>query len=131
MKLSTLAALLVLLFSASFAQGNPEASKSIFQQAKAHLENMLTGKETSSYEQAVFTIENAWYENKINRVSIDRIIDHQIDVIKIIYNANYHFNQQQTKAHTRQCRVSVQFESKRDWFHAAFHAGNASIAAAN
>ncbi len=98
MKSSIVTTILVLLLINVFAQSNPETSKAIFQDAKMHLENMLTNKETPNYEQALFTIENAWYDNKVDKVSFDKIINHQIEVVRIIYKANYNFDAQKAKA---------------------------------
>ena len=48
-----------------------EDSKQYFQQAKSKLENMLSDKEKPSYEKAIFTIENAWYDNQIDKSNFD------------------------------------------------------------
>jgi hypothetical protein len=97
MKPSVLTALLTFLLLTAFAQINSNTSKIIFQDAKAHLENMLTGKETSSYEQAIFLIENAWYENDIDKNNFDLAIQNHINNIQQLIEANYNFNSTKPK----------------------------------
>ncbi len=92
MKPSVLTALLTFLLLTAFAQINSNASKIIFQDAKAHLENMLTGKEISSYEQAIFLIENAWYENNIDKNNFNLAMQNHVNNIQQLIEANYDFN---------------------------------------
>ena len=68
---------------------NTDLDKSYFVTAKQQLENMLNGKEKPNYEKAIFLMENAWYENQIDKESFDMAIDSKISTIKQLIKANY------------------------------------------
>lgn len=71
---------------------NTEINKSYFVSAKQDIENMLNGKEQPSYEKAIFTIENAFYENGINKNDFDFAMQNHINNINQIISDNYDFN---------------------------------------
>ena len=84
-----------LLFTAFFATGavsafgqkttHGESSKAFFVEAKAELEKMLDGKKSLSYERAIFTIENAYWQGTISDSLFDAvIIKHTKNIRKII-----------------------------------------------
>jgi len=50
---------------------------------------MLDGKEESNYEKAIFIMENAWYENQIDKASFDNAIETKIKAIKQLAKSNY------------------------------------------
>jgi len=68
---------------------NTDLGKSYFVDAKQQIENMLNGKEEANYEKAIFIIENAWYENQIDKANFDYAIDSKISAIKQLIKANY------------------------------------------
>lgn len=69
------------------AQKNEEA-KTCFYNAKTQLEVMLDGSETPDFEKAIFTIENAWYENNVSKQDFDRTIETYIGTIRNIIKQN-------------------------------------------
>ena len=78
--------LILLILASSFhltAQEN-EAAKSYFASAKAQLEDMLSGKEKPEYEKAIFIIENAWYENRIDKNEFVKAIEANVKIIRDI-----------------------------------------------
>lgn len=75
----------------TFAQ-NTEINKSYFISAKHNIENMLNGKEQPNYEKAIFIIENAFYENSIDKQSFDFAMQNHINSINEIIKTNYNFN---------------------------------------
>jgi hypothetical protein len=82
--------LFVMLFTFNVnAQNSDVANKQYFQEAKTKLENMLADKEKLSYENAIFTIENAWYENGIDQINFDTIMAKHINNIEKIIALNY------------------------------------------
>ncbi|OJW79598.1 MAG: hypothetical protein BGO69_12780 [Bacteroidetes bacterium 46-16] len=50
-------------------------AKSYFYVAKQHLESMLSGKEQMSYEEAIYQIENAWWQGGIDKASYKASLD--------------------------------------------------------
>lgn len=92
MKPSILTIVLVLLLTNLFAQSSIDSSKAIYQKAKTQIENMLTNKETASYEKAIFIIENAFYDNNVNKNDYDFAMQNHINNINEIIKINYDFN---------------------------------------
>ena len=68
----------------SIAQTNPETPKTSFNSAFAELKSMLEGKDTLSYEKAVFITENGYYNNSLNYETFKQIIDLHTEIIKVI-----------------------------------------------
>lgn len=68
---------------------NKDNSKEYFQQAKIQLENILNGKETPNYEKAIYTIENAWYANTVDKQNFEQVMDYHIQAIQKIIKDNY------------------------------------------
>src|ERR1700748_1358070 len=79
---------IVLLLSGARIEAQT-AEQQAFYQAKLNLEAMLNGSEPLNYERAVFTIENAWYNYKINKTDFDSTINFHLKNIGYIVNANY------------------------------------------
>ena len=75
----------------AFAQ-NVETNKAYFISAKQDIENMLNGKEEPNYEKAIFIIENAYYENNIDKQNFDLAIQNHINNINEIIKTNYNFD---------------------------------------
>ena len=61
-----------------------ELRKSLFYSAKVKIEDMLDGKAPLSYEKAVFIMENAYLENKVEYNTFKKIIDYELGDIKKI-----------------------------------------------
>lgn len=62
-----------------------------FKAAKSHLEAMLEGRETASFENAVYQIENAWWDDGISYDDFEREIGKHFDNIRMLasnYNEN-------------------------------------------
>lgn len=68
------------------------AEQQSFYRAKIQLEAMLNNAEPLSYEQAIFTIENAWYNNQVSKDDFDSAISFHLQNIKEIVNNNYNLN---------------------------------------
>ena len=68
---------------------NKDNSKEYFQQAKIQLENILNGKETPNYEKAIYTIENAWYANTVDKQNFEQVMVYHIQAIQKIIKDNY------------------------------------------
>jgi hypothetical protein len=81
--------LLAIVFTFNVNAQNTDASKQYFQDAKTQLENMLSDKEKPNYEKAVFTIENAWYENQVDKVSFDEAMNKHLEAIRELIKNNY------------------------------------------
>ena len=65
-------------------QTNSDSSKVSFYKAYDALKNMLEGKDTLSYEKAVFITENAYYDNQYNYNDFKRTIDLDVEFIKAL-----------------------------------------------
>jgi hypothetical protein len=81
--------LITVVFTLNVNAQNIEGSKQYFQQAKAQLENMLSDKEKPNYEKAIFTIENAWYDNQIDKANFDNAMNKHIEAIQELIKNNY------------------------------------------
>ncbi len=78
-----------LLFSASaIAADIPDSttvSKQYYYAAKEQFKDMLNGKEVLSYEKAITIVENAYWNNGIDKEMFDELISfHAINILKII-----------------------------------------------
>lgn len=80
---------ITILFSNICSAQNQEIPKSYFYSAKTQIENMLDGKEVSNYEKAIFIMENAWYENQIDKTSFENAITLKVKAIKQLAASNY------------------------------------------
>ena len=67
-----------------FANGVDTSAEAYYYTAKQHIENMLSGKEPMSYEKAIYEIENAWWEGKLNYVAFEAQLNDQTKKIKDI-----------------------------------------------
>lgn len=82
-RIALLIALALPLYGA--AKETDTTGKQFFFEAKTHLENMLSGKEKISYEEAIFQIENAWWEGRIDRTSFDDALNfHEANITNLI-----------------------------------------------
>jgi hypothetical protein len=81
--------LITVVFTLNVNAQSIEDSKQYFQQAKSKLENMLSDKEKPSYEKAIFTIENAWYDNQIDKSNFDDAMTTHIEAIQELIKNNY------------------------------------------
>lgn len=72
----------------AFAQ-NTAISKSNFISAKKVIENMLNGKEQPNYEKAIYTIENAWYDNTVSKQNFEHAMNYHMQTIQKIINDSY------------------------------------------
>lgn len=81
--------LITVLCTLNVQAQNTEDAKLYFQQAKAQLENMLSDKEKPNYEKAIFTIENAWYDNQIDKTNFDDAITKHVEAIQELIKNNY------------------------------------------
>lgn len=70
------------------AEAFDSLSRAYFHEAKVKLEAMLNGQAPLSYEEAIYTIENAWWEGRIDHASYQKVLDHHIQNIKGIIAAN-------------------------------------------
>ncbi len=61
-----------------------EQSKSYYENARLEIESMLNGQQPLSYERAIFILENAWYDNKMNFNSFQRYLDKGVNRIRYI-----------------------------------------------
>ncbi len=77
-----------------FATDIPEQAKSHFLNAKEELVNMLEGKTPLSYEQAIFTIENAYWENQVDAPSFNYQIEQHVKNIEQIIDINRDYSNQ-------------------------------------
>jgi hypothetical protein len=80
-----------------FATDIPENPKSHFYSAKQELVNMLEGKNPLSYEQAITTIENAYWENKVDISFFNYSIDQHLKNIQRIIEVNRDYSNQDFK----------------------------------
>ncbi len=64
-------------YAAATLPGNPEAAAYV--QAYNQLNNMLTGQQPASLKQAVFIVENAWFDNKMNYAAYDQRIRNLVE----------------------------------------------------
>lgn len=82
-----------LLFSASVNAtdivDSTAVSKQYYHAAKEQFKNMLSGKEELSYEKAITIVENAYYENEVNLVDSNLLIDFHVQNINRIIEINY------------------------------------------
>ena len=74
--------LLLFVTTCSFAQTNTSNSKAGFVNAKQQLESMLSGKDSLSYEKAIYLIENAYNENLFSYGTFQQILQFHTDNIK-------------------------------------------------
>ncbi len=81
--------LLILTVSNYLLAQENAIAKSCFYQAKAELENMLSGKTKPEYEKAIFIIENAWYENRIDENEYKIALQSNVDAIQELIKSNY------------------------------------------
>lgn len=78
-------ALLVAFVPLKLLASNDTTARSYFYTAKQHLENMLNGKEPMSYEEAIYQIENAWWEGGIDKVSYKAALDaHTAEILSLV-----------------------------------------------
>lgn len=68
------------------ASDSTSSAKGYFTSAKSHLENMLDGKEPMSFEDAIYQIENAWWENQIDYSSYKAALDFHANAIMVLTN---------------------------------------------
>lgn len=80
-----------------FAADIPENPKSHFYSAKQKLVDMLEGKNTLSYEQAITIIENAYWENKVDVPFFNYSIDQHLKNIQRLIDANRDYSNQDFK----------------------------------
>ena len=77
-----------LLFSASVnatdIPNSTTVSKQHYYAAKEQFKNILSGKEELSYEKAITIVENAYYENEVNLVDFNLLIDFHVQNINRI-----------------------------------------------
>lgn len=59
-------------------------TKANYQKAKLELESMLDGKQRLNYEQAIFLIENAWWDNRIDPIKFQAMLERGIENIRQI-----------------------------------------------
>jgi hypothetical protein len=59
-------------------------TKANYQTAKLELEKMLDGKQALSYERAIYLIENAWWDNRIDPIKFQAMLDWGINNIRQI-----------------------------------------------
>jgi hypothetical protein len=82
-----------LLFSATIKAADiPDSttvSKQHYYAAKEQFKGMLSGKEELSYEKAITIVENAYYENEVNLVDFNLLIDFHVQNINRIIEINY------------------------------------------
>lgn len=82
-----------LLFSATIKAADivdsTAVSKQYYHAAKEQFKDMLSGKEELSYEKAIAIVENAYWDNKVNLLAFDVLIDFHINNIKRVIEANY------------------------------------------
>lgn len=64
------------------AQTTPPQERKNYLSAKQELEDMLNGRKSLSYERAIYTIENAFYDNRIHYASFKKMIDENAAFIK-------------------------------------------------
>jgi hypothetical protein len=85
-----------------------------FDQAKKDLEILIQSKEKLKYEQAIFIIENAWYDNSVNLSSFKKVIDyHAKNVEKLIKSQyNYKVFEEKALAKSNNKTLSTQFLDK-------------------
>jgi len=66
------------------------SAKQCFQNTKAEIDSMLSGKIPLNYERAVFLTENAYWGNKYSYESFEGMLDFQTLIIKSLSNVNNH-----------------------------------------
>ena len=64
------------------------STKKYYNEAKDRLEAMLDGKTLLSYEQAIFTIENAYWDNQLDSTAFFSFINYSADIIRSIARSN-------------------------------------------
>ena len=88
--------IIIAITNTAIAQST-ETNKSYFISAKQDIENMLNGNEQPNYEQAIYIIENAFYENTLDKESFDVAMQNHITYIRKIVKANYNFDTANSK----------------------------------
>ena len=90
--LSIIAAFLLLGITASYATGTSksDSAKNAYILAKQEIEKMLDGKAPLNYEKAIYLIENAWYDNKLDKEKFIGTINKHEDIILKIMISNWH-----------------------------------------
>ncbi len=80
--------LFVFLFKFSFSENSDSLIISNYQKAYEKLNNMLSSKSASSFENAIFTIENAYYDNQLSKTEFTNTINFHTKRILQLANAN-------------------------------------------
>lgn len=87
MKAIGIALLIAIILPCSLrASDTTSSAKNYFVNAKFHLENMLNGKEPMNFEDAIYQIENAWWENQIDYSSYKAALDFHSNAIMVLMN---------------------------------------------
>lgn len=79
------------------AQDTLAKARSYFYSAKQELLDMLDGKKPLSYEQAIFIIEDAYWENQADRSFFNYLLDFHTDNIQKLIEANRDYSNQDFK----------------------------------
>jgi hypothetical protein len=83
-------------------------AKSYFYVAKQHLEGMLAGREQMSYEEAIYQIENAWWEGGIDKTSYRASLDaHTADILNLaeVYRDSMKMNPARDLLETKEQKI--------------------------
>lgn len=87
--LPQLAILLHVCITPIFANDSTAFTKVYYRNALVGIENMLSNKEPLSYEKAIYLVENAYNENRINPDMFREVIEYNTDVIRRIAASNF------------------------------------------
>ena len=71
-----------LILSSTHLSAQVTPSQNYFLEAKRHLQDMLEGKENLSFENAIFYIENAWWNGGVDYKSYQSSLDLQTDILR-------------------------------------------------
>lgn len=78
--------LLVSIFTCSFS--NAQDSTLYYQQAYKIIDSMLTGKTNLNFKKAVWTIENAYFDGKLNYKKFNKEIETLVELINIVKSSH-------------------------------------------
>lgn len=105
MKLRLLLILFVVLFDCSIRAQNKEQ---IYENAYNSIDSILIGAKSLNFQQAVFTTENAYFDNQLDKTAFDEAVKFNISICRgIMSSGNIEYPEKDKEKATAQCVVFV------------------------
>ena len=99
---------LLILFILVFTGTRAEIRDSIYLQAYSKIESMLSGKDSINFKQAVFTTENTYFDNQLDKNAFDKAISFNTSICRgIIAAGNIEYPEKDKEKASAQCAVFV------------------------